>query len=56
MREVIQRSGDDEIFIVIDNDRVFFDTAYNYILDSDLEAEDFGMKEEDFEEGVFVGE
>lgn len=56
MREVIQRSGDDENFIVIDDDRVFFDTAYNYILDSDLEPKDFGMEEKDFEEGLFIGE
>ena len=56
MKEVIQRSGDDENFIVIDNDRVFFDTAHNYILDSDLEAEDFGLSDEDFEDGEYIGD
>ena len=56
MREVIQRSGDKEQFIIIDNDRLFFDTAYNYILDSDLEPEDFGFESKEFEEGEFVGE
>lgn len=56
MKEVIQQSGDDEVFIIIDNDRVFFDTAYNYIFDSDAEPEDYGFADEEFEEGKYVGE
>lgn len=56
MRDVIQQSGDEEVFIVIDNDRVFFDTAYNYIMDADADFEDYGLEEKDFEEGAFVGE
>ena len=56
MRDVIQQSGDEEVFIVIDNDRVFFDTAYNYIMDADADFEDYGFEEKDFEEGAFVGE
>jgi len=56
MRDVIQESGDGEVFIVIDNDRVFFDTAHNYILDVDADFEDYGFEEKDFEEGAFVGE
>lgn len=56
MKEVIQQSGDEEVFIIIDNDRVFFDTAYNYIFDSDAEPEDYGFADEEFEEGKYVGE
>lgn len=56
MKEVIQQSGDEEVFIIIDNDRVFFDTAYNYIFDSDAEPEDYGFAAEDFEEGKYIGE
>ena len=56
MKEVIQQSGDEEVFIIIDNDRIFFDTAYNYIFDSDAEPEDYGFTAEDFEEGKYIGE
>ena len=56
MRDVIQQNGDKESFIIIDNDRIFFDTAYNYILDSDCEVEDYGFEESDFEEGKFIGD
>lgn len=56
MRDVIQQSGDEEVFIVIDNDRVFFDTAYNYIMDADADFEDYGFEEKDFEEGKYIGE
>lgn len=56
MKEVIQRENDDEVFIVIDNDRLFFDTGYNYILDSDAEPEDYGLTEKNFEEGKYIGE
>ena len=56
MRDVIQESGDEEVFIIIDNDRVFFDTAYNYIMDADANFEDYGFADEEFEEGKYVGE
>lgn len=56
MEEVIQQEGDGEVFIVIDNDRIFFDTAHNYILDSDAEPEDYGLSDEDFEEGEYEGD
>ena len=56
MKEVIQQSGDEEVFTIIDNDRIFFDTAYNYIFDSDAEPEDYGFIAEDFEEGKYIGE
>ena len=56
MEEVIEQEGDEEVFIVIDNDRVFFDTAHNYLLDSDAEAEDYGLSDDDFEEGEYEGD
>lgn len=56
MRDVLQRVGDKEVFIIIDDDRVFFDTAYNYILDSDSEPEDYGFDKDEFEEGNYVGD
>ena len=56
LKELINRTNDDEVIIVIDDDRLFFDTAYNYILDSDYELEDYGLNEDDFEDGKYVGE
>lgn len=55
MREVIEREGDGEIFIVTDNERLFLDTAYNYVLDSEYELSDYGLTDDDFEEGKYIG-
>lgn len=56
MLEVIQQTNDGEVFIVIDDDRVFFDTAWNYILDSSYELEDYDLNDEDFEDGNYICE
>ena len=55
LKELINQTNDDEVIIVIDNDRLFFDTAYNYVLDSDYELEDYGLEESEFEEGKYTG-
>ena len=54
MLEVIQQSNDGEVFIIIDDDRVFLDTAWNYVLDSSYELEDYGLNDEEFEDGKYI--